>query len=159
MDELEIKTVKMARINELNQILAIYRSEARKSKKLLAFLGIIVAIALYFMFYELLGGIWGYVLTFVIIGVSVYCINTLGISFKNATVSDGKLAYRACVAMEELINIRKGVANEYGVNFICVSEGTHLELYREFSRLYPELSNKDLEKLARMHVKHEDIFC
>jgi len=50
----------------------------------------------------LFGGIWGYILTVAILGIGVYCISALGDSFKNVFVSDGKLAYQACVTMEIL---------------------------------------------------------
>ena len=158
MDTTELELERKANIEHLNSILNSYRSVERKSKKILDVIVAVCAIAVYFLFSDLLGGIWGYVLTIAFFGIGVYCVNILGISFKNASISDGKLAYQACVTMERLIEIKKGTYRRYETYIICTDSGTHIDLYRRFAQFYPEYACKDLEKLSKIRVENKDIF-
>lgn len=158
MDASELEMERKANIEYLNSILAAYRSAERKSKKLLGAIVIVGIIAVYFLFFDLLGGIWGYIVTIAIIGAGAYCVNTLGISFKNGSVSDGKLAYQACVAMEILIEIKNGTYRQYGAHIISTGTGRHLDLYNRFIQLYPEYACNELRRLAKIQVERKDMF-
>lgn len=154
----ELENVQKEQLEHLNQILDSYHNTTGKSKKILKVIIILAAIALYYFLFDLLGGLWGFVLTIAIIATGVYCVETLEISFANAPISDGKLAYKACIAMDVLIKIKKGIYTEYGINIIGVGQGNHLSLYKEFVRLYPKSASKDLEKLAKIQVDQKDVF-
>ena len=117
----------------------------------------------YVEFYDMVvekwfGGVWGYILLVAIIAIVVYCINIFDISFNKAPISDGKLAYRACIAMEALIDLKNGTYSECGLNFVSVGEGKHSALYNEFVSLYPELASKDLRRLANTTIDRSDMF-
>lgn len=109
------------------------------------------------MFFDLLGGIWGYIFTIAIIGAVVFYVNELGITFKSNTASDGKLAYQACTTMEILIAIKKGTYHQYGAYVLSTGSGEHYNLYKQFISLYPEYKNKSLEKLSKVKVEPKDI--
>ena len=158
MDLQNLELEKQERIENLNEILEIYCSNERKSKRILELIVVILAVALYFVLFDLLGGLGGFILTIAIIGVGVLCIENLGLTFKNAPISDGKLAYQACVNMYILVEIKKGTYSPDVANIICVSRGKHLSLYKEFVQLYPELDSRDLEKLAETEVEQKDMF-
>lgn len=157
MDYNELEIERKEKIQYLNAILNSYRSTERKSKKLLVGIIAFCGVAIYFLFSDLFGGTWGYILTIAILAVGVYCVAKLGISFKNAPVSDGKLAYQACVTMEILIAIEKGTYRQYGVDILCTGQGKHLDLYKQFIQLYHDLASKDLEKLASIEVQLKDM--
>ena len=157
MDTYELELVQKEQFEKLNWILESYRSTSRNSKRLLECVIFVAAIALYYFFVDILGRLWGFILAIVVIGAGFYCIESLDISLKNTSIPNGKLAYHACVAMESLIKIKRGTYSEYGINFIGVSHGKHLSLYKEFVQLYPELANKDLEKLSKIRVSQSDI--
>lgn len=110
------------------------------------------------MFFDLFGGIWGYAFTIAIIAIGMLCVEKLDISFKSDSVSDGKLAYHACVTMELLIEIKMGTYRQYGAHILSTDTGKHLDLYNRFVQFYPEYRNKYLEKLAKIEVKHDDMF-
>ena len=120
-------------------------------------LPVIIVIALYWFLSDFLGGVWGYILTFAIIGIGLFCIETLNISFANTPISDGKLAYRACVAMDALIQIKEGTYATSGVHIITVGQGKHLPLYERFTLLYPEFRSKHLQKLSKIETTYEDM--
>lgn len=158
MDMHELELIKKERLENLNQILDLYRSTSRKSKQVLEIILVLAGVALYWTLFDLLGGFWGFVLTIAIIGVGIFCVENLGLSFKNIPQSEGKLSYQACIEMEALIKIEKGIYSEYGVNIIGVGQGKHLSLYKEFVQLYPEFECKDLEKLSNKSIEQKDIF-
>lgn len=158
MDTNELELERKANVEYLDSILSAYRSTERRSKKILGIIVIICVVAVYFLFFDLLGGIWGYIVTIAIIGAAAYCVSTLGISFKNGSVSDGKLAYQACVAMEVLIEIKNGTYRQHGVHIVSVGSGGHFDLYKRFIQFYPEYTNRDLEKLAKTKVERNDMF-
>lgn len=158
MDLQDLKLCKNERIDELNKVIEEYQSSNRKAANILVFVLFGCVSALYFLLFDLFGGILGYALLIATIIIIAYCVDALGISFKKAPIPEGKLAFRACIAMEALIKIKKGTYSEYGVNIIGVSEGTHPQLYEEFARLYPALASKELKKLARITVTHADMF-
>ena len=157
MDSYKLELAKNEHIKMLNQILTAYRSTERKSKQILGFVVVVCAVALYFVLFDLLGVFWGLILTIAIVGVGFMCVVNLGITLKNAPPSDGKLAYQACVAMYTLIEIKKGTYRTDIANIICVSDGTHLDLYQKFIQLYPSFASKDLKKLATLDVQQKDI--
>ena len=107
MTEHELKLEEKAYKEHLISLLDIYQSTERRSKKVLGFIAVVCIIAVYFLFFDLLGGIWGYVLAVVFIAMGAYCVDILGISFKNGSMSEGKLAYRTCATMEVLIEIKE----------------------------------------------------
>lgn len=154
----DIKLVQDENIEILNQILNAYRGAERKSKRILEVVLAICVAALYFVLFDLLGGLWGLVLTIAVLFIGFLCIENLGITFKNAPESDGKLAYQACVAMWILVEIKKGNYRTDIANVIGVSSGTHLSLYREFIQLYPTFASKELEKLSKINVDRKDMF-
>ena len=157
MDYNELEKERAENIRYLDAILTSYRSTKKKSKRLLAGIIVFSIVAIYFLFFDLLGGIWGYILTVAVISVGAYCADKLGISFKNAPASDGKLAYQACIKMETLIAIEKEEYRQYGVHILCTGQGKHLDLYKQFIQLYPEFASKDLEKLASIEVQLKDM--
>lgn len=158
METSDIKLVQDENIETLNQILNAYRGAERKNKLILELVLVVCVAALYFALFDLLGGLWGFILTIVILFIGVLCIEKLGITFKNAPESAGKLAYQACVAMWVLIEIKKGNYRTDISNVIGVSSGTHLSLYREFIQLYPTFASKELEKLSKINVDRKDMF-
>ena len=157
MNDYELKMEQQANLEYLNSILDSYQSSERKSKKILAIIVVIGGIAIYFMFSNLLGSTLGYILTLVVLGIGVYCLNTSGILSKFCSVPDGKLAYQACVTMEILIAIKHKTYRQYGSHVITTSLGNHIELYNRFIQLYPEYASKTLKKLAKKEVKLDDI--
>lgn len=158
MDTHELELIKKERIENLNKILDSYRSTSRKSKRVLEVIFVLAGVALYWIFFDLLGGFWGFVVTIAIIGVGICCVENLGLSCKNAPQSEVKLSYQACIEMEALIKIENGTYSEYGVNIIGVGQGKHLSLYKEFVKSYPEFESKDLEKLSNKLIEQKDIF-
>ena len=113
--------------------------------------------------FDLLGGMWGYILTIAILFVGMFCYVELGISPspKNA-VLDGKLAYQACETMKALMEIDKEIKKApghqyYGSYRLIVGEGKHLDLYKQFIEVYPELASKGLKKLAKMRLERKNI--
>ncbi len=158
MNSQDLEIARDEQIEILKQIIAIYRGVERKSKRILEIIVIVCAIALYFTFFDLFGGIWGFILTVGIIFVGVLCVENLGITFKNSTISDEKLAYQACVAMDILLQIKKGTYRTDVANILCCGQGKHTALYKEFSQLYPNLATKELEKLAKIKVDQKDMF-
>ena len=157
MDSNALEIVKKENIETLNQILEAYRGAERKSKTVLEIILVICAVALYFVLFDLLGGIWGFVVTIIIIGVGILCVEKLGITFNNAPASDAKLAYQASIAMWILIEIEKGTYCTDIANVIGVGSGNHIGLYKEFIQLYPEFANKLLEKLAKIETTYKDM--
>ena len=157
MDSNALEIVKKENIETLNQILEAYRGAERKSKFILEIILVICAAALYFVLFDLLGGLLGFVLTIAIIAIGVLCVEKLGITFNNAPMSDTKLAYRASVAMWVLIEIEKGTYRTDIANVIGVGSGNHVALYKNFIKLYPEFASKSLEKLAKIETTYKDI--
>ncbi|MBQ9805574.1 MAG: hypothetical protein IJW49_03595 [Clostridia bacterium] len=157
MDSNALEIVKKENIETLNQILEAYRGAERKSKIILEIILVIWAAALYFVLFDLLGGLWGFVLTIAVIAIGVLCVEKLGITFNNAPMSDAKLAYRASVAMWILIEIEKGTYRTDIANVIGVSSGNHVALYKNFIKLYPEFASKSLEKLAKIETTYKDM--
>ena len=157
MDANKIELERNEYIEYLDSILNAYRSTERKSKKILGFIIVVCVIAAYFMLSDLLGGTWGYILTLAIVLTGAYCVDTLGL-FRNNPASDGKLAYQACITMETLIAIKSETYRPDVARILYTGSGTHLDLYNRFIQLYPECASRDLKKLARIHVKREDIF-
>ena len=145
-------------IEDLNTALEAYCSVSRKSKRVLEFILFICVVALYFLLSDLFGRTLGFILTFIVLAIAAYCISTLEISFKNTSVSDGKLAYHACIAMEALIEIKNGTYSKFGFHIIGIEEGKHQKLYKEFAQLYPELASQNLKRLARITVTREDMY-
>lgn len=157
MDLNALEIVKKENVETLNQILEAYRGAERKSKIILEIILVICAVALYFVLFDLLGGLWGFVLTIAVIAIGVLCVEKLGITFNNAPMSDAKLAYQASVAMWILIEIEKGTYRTDIANVIGVSSGNHVVLYRNFIKLYPEFASKSLEKLAKIETTYKDM--
>ena len=157
MDSNSLEIVKKENIEALNQILEAYRGAERKRKIILEIIWVICAAALYFVFFDLLGGLWGFVLTIAVIAIGVVCVEKLGITFNNAPMSDAKLAYQASVAMWIFIQIEKGQYHTDIANVICVDSGKHIDLYKEFIRFYPEFASKSLEKLAKIETTYKDM--
>ena len=157
MKTADIKMIQDENIETLNQILNAYRGAERKSKRILEIILAACVAALYFVLFDLLGGLWGFILTIVILVVGFLCIEKMGITFKNALASDGKLAYQACVAMWVLVQIKKGNYRTDMANVIGVYSGKHLDLYKEFIQLYPEFASKTLEKLSKIETTYRDI--
>ena len=110
------------------------------------------------MLFDLLGGLWGFVLTIAIIAIGILCVEKLGITFNNAPMSDTKLAYRASVAMWTLVEIEKGTYRTDIANVIGVGSGSHIGLYKKFIQLYPEFASKSLEKLAKIETTYKDMY-
>ena len=144
MTEHELKLEEKAYKEYLTSLLDIYHSTERRSKKVLGFIVVVCVVAVYFLFFDLLGGIWGYVLTVVFIAAGVCCIDILGILVKNGSMSDGKLAYRTCVAMEVLIEIKNGTYRKDGVHILTTDTGKYRDLYSRFVHFYPEYECKAL---------------
>ena len=157
MNASELHVAQNERIEDLNQVLMAYRGIERKSKRILVAIIVIAIIALFWILTDLLGGLWGYILTIAVLIVGIGCAVKLEISFKNAPESDGQLAYRACVAMDALIQIKEGTYTTYDTFIITVGQGTHLPLYEKFIHLYPEFKSKSLRKLSRTEVSYKDI--
>ena len=157
MESNALEIVKKENIETLNQILEAYRGAERKSKIILEIILVICAAALYFVLFDLLGGLWGFVVTIAVIAIGVWCVEKLGITFNNAPVSDAKLAYQASVAMWILIEIEKGTYRTDIANVIGVSSGNHVALYKKFIQLYPEFASKSLEKLAKIETTYKDM--
>ena len=84
MDLNALEIVKKENIETLNQILLVYRGAERKSKFILEIIFAICIFAIYFLLFDLLGGLWGFVLTIAIIAIGVLCVEKLGITFNNA---------------------------------------------------------------------------
>ena len=145
------------RINYLNAILSTYRGSERKSKKVLSAIVIVAAIAIYFLFSDLLGGIWGYIVTIAILGIGAYYADKAGLSL-NIADTDGKLAFQACVTMEVLVEIKEGTYRTDIANILTTGTGKHIDLYKKFIRLYPEYASKELEKLAKIEVELKDMY-
>ena len=157
MDLNEIKLEQEERINYLNAIISTYRGSERKSKQVLVMIGVIVAIAIYLLFFDLLGGVLGYIAAVAIIGIGVYCADNAGLSFSGST-SNGKLAYQASVTMEVLVKIKEGTYRTDIANILTTGTGKHIALYKQFVRHYPEFAIKELEKLARIEVESKDMY-
>ena len=157
MESTDIKIVQNEHIEILNQILQTYRGVERKSKRVLEIVLAICGVAIYFMLFDLLGGILGFVLTFAIIAVGILCIEKLGITFFNAPLPDAKLAYQASVSMWVLIEIKRGNYRTDIANVIGVSSGNHIKLYNDFIQLYPEFRSKALKKLAKIETTYKDL--
>ena len=158
MESNDLEFVKKENIEALNQILEAYRGAERKRKIILEIIWVICAAALYFVLFDLLGGLWGFVLTIAVIAMGVLCVEKLGITFNSAPMSDAKLAYQASVAMWILIEIEKGTYRTDIANVIGVSSGNHVALYKNFIKLYPEFASKSLEKLAKIETTYKDIY-
>ena len=158
MNHEELEMERTANLEYLNSILNAFRSAERRSKKILGIIVVVCIIAVYFLFFDLLGGIWGYIVTIALIAAGAYCLDKSGVSFTNDTVSDGKLAYQACVTMEKLIAIEKGTFRQYGTHIITTGSGRHHDLYKQFIQFYPECASVDLEKLSKIEVNPNDIF-
>lgn len=157
MNANELQIAQNERIKDLSQVLTAYRSIERKSKRVLVAIIVIAAIALYWILTDLLGGLWGYILTIAFLMAGISCAIKLDISFANASKSDGQLAYRACVAMDALIQIKEGTYATSGVHIITVGQGKHLPLYERFTLLYPEFRSKHLKKLSKIETTYEDM--
>ena len=157
MDVNEIKLEQEERINYLNAILCTYRGSKRKSRQVLSVVGVIAAIAIYFLFFDLIGGIWGYIATVAIIGIGVYCAGKAGLSF-NGSASEGKLAYQASATMEVLVKIKEGTYRTDIANILITGTGKHIDLYKKFIQLYPEFASKELEILAKTEVGLKDMY-
>lgn len=154
----DLELCKKERVDDLNEILEIYRNTRvpRKSISIIIFMLVICGIALYFTFSFIIGDPWAYIITATIIMIGVYCYSNLDIKIKNVPLSIGNLAYRACMTMEALIKIKEGsYCPEF--NIVHVGDGKHPSLYKKFVLLYPELANKDLKKLSRIEVTRKDI--
>lgn len=141
-------------IENLNSILRLYRRNERKKKRIFAFIMVLCAVAMYFLLFDLLGGIWGCIATIAIIGVVAFLVSKLWISFKKISVSDERHAYQACLTMAVLIEIKKGIHRNED---ILIGPGGHYYLYRQFIEMYPEYMSKDLEKLSKIEIKLTDI--
>lgn len=152
----KLELCRKERIEDLNNVLNIYRSSQRKSKYVLGIIVFACVAALYFLFTNLFGGFWGYILTLIAFCVGVYCVMNLGISFNNAPMSDGQLSCYACIAMDALIKIKKGTYNPQ-VNMVHIGEGDHLNMFREFTKLYPELASNDLKKISKINITRKDL--
>lgn len=160
-EEIELQEINAHRdeyIEDLNTASEAYRGVSRKSKRVLVFISFVCAAALYFAFSDWFGDTLGYIFTIAIVMIIAYCIDTLGVTVKNKTMTDGKLAYHACVAMKALIKIKNGTYSVYRYNIIGVKEGKHNELYKEFAQLYPELASKSLKSLSKITVTREDMY-
>ena len=59
----ELELIKKERLENLNQILDLYRSTSRKSKRVLEIILVLAGVALYWTLFDLLDGFWGFVLT------------------------------------------------------------------------------------------------
>lgn len=158
MDIHELEIVQKQHIDKLNQVTEAYRNTERRKKKILIFIIYMCIVAFYFLLSDLFGGTWGYILTIAIIGAGIYCISSLGFVFKNTPVSDGKLAYQACISMEILIKIKKETYRTDISNVLTVGSGKHLSLYNEFIELYPEFISNDLERLAKTNIDNTDVY-
>ena len=152
-----LETAKQENIETLNRILEAYRGAERKSKIVLEIILAIGAVALYLVLSNLLGGVWGFILTFVIVSAALLCVEKLGITFNNAPMSDAKLAYQASVAMWILIEIENGTYRTDIANVIGVASGNHIALYKKFIQLYPTFASKSLEKLAKIETTYMDM--
>lgn len=158
MEQFELEIEEKNNKEYLVSILDTFGGSQRKSKKILGVIVIICAIALFFMFSELFDGVWGYILTIAILGAGVYCLDSSGILSKISSVSEGKLAYQACVTMEILIAIKNGTYRQYGSHIITTGVGKHIDLYKRFIQVYPEYAErKELEKLSKIKVELTDI--
>ena len=157
MNAQDLELERKANIEYLNTILDTYCSIERKSKKVLTLIIFISVVAIYFTFSHLLGGTWGYICTIVILMIGIYCLYTLRVASKNLPVSDGKLAYQACITMEHLIEIKKGTYCKHGVHIINTSIGKHLDLYNRFIQYYPEYASNALKRLASVAIEQKDI--
>ena len=158
MDAYELEIEQNAAIESLNVILNTYASDERKSKKTLIFIVFACAIGIYFTFYDLLGGIGGYILTIAILSVGAYCLNASGAFSNLVSPSNRKLAYQACITMEMLIAIKQGTYRQYGAHILTTSSGRHNDLYKQFIEFYPEYASKELDKLSKIKVEQSDIF-
>ena len=162
MDTQKYESFKNERIEDLNAILKEYSSNERRSektnKRILISILFVGGASLYFVLSDFLGGIWGYILTLAIVMIGISCFLKLNIPLKESAISDGKLAYYACVSMEALIDIAKGTYPEHGIHICRISTGKHLDLYEEFILLYPTFENKTLKMLAKIEVTQKDIF-
>ena len=156
LNKSELETEREKNIEYLDSILSAWRSADRKMKKGFVIIVIVCAIAVYFTFSYLFGDAWGYVATIAVIGAGVFFIDKLGLSFKNDTGSDGKLAYQACVTMEVLIAIKKGTYREYGAHVLTTGTGKHYDVYKQFIQLYPEYKCKALERMSKFEVELKD---
>lgn len=157
MDVYELESEQKRRLEYLDSILNSYRSTERKANKSLGAIIIIGAIAMYFMFSYLLGGIWGYVLTIALLGIGVYCAVKLNLPLISTDKFDRRIAYQACVTMEILIEIKKGTYRQFDAHISTTGTGKHHELYKKFICLYPEYASKSLEKLSKIDVESKDI--
>lgn len=155
MSEQELCEAREEAFDNLDQIIQAYHSTDRKNKKLLALVCLIGAAAVYWLAFDFLGGFWGYVVTIALVGIGVYCFSQ---SFSaSASISDPKLAYTACIAMEKLIKIHEGTYCASGIHIIGISTGTHKELYRQFIRYYPNWDFKALRKLSNINIHYKDL--
>ena len=107
-------------------------------RKVFVLVVVLAAIAVYFTVSNLFGMTCGYIATIVVLLVSYFCADQLGMSFKTKIWSDGKFAYQACVTMEILIAIKKGIYREFGAHILTTGTGKHHDLYKTFIQIYPE---------------------
>ena len=122
MDAHELEVYRKERIDNLNNVLDMYRSSQRKSKFILGIIVFICIAALYFLFTSRLGSLWGTLLTLVVLFIGLGCVMNLGISFNNAPMSDGQLSCYACISMDALIKINKGTYDPQ-FNIVHIGEG------------------------------------
>ena len=144
----ELKEMKQYYIDELNMLLENYRPSDRI---LMFILECIISIALLAIGLSI-GMVWLLVLTM----AAILIIVKLGgsFTFNNTSLKEEKLAYRACVIMDFLVDIQEGHYHSYGgVCIIHTSSGRHVELYNKFIKLYPALASKKLSRLARIDIK------
>ena len=156
MDAHELEVCRKERIDNLNNVLSMYRSSQRKNKFILGIIVFICIAALYFLFTSWLGSLWGTLLTLVVLFIALGCVMNLGISFNNAPMSDGQLSCYACIAMDALIKIKKGTYDPK-FNIVHVGEGEHLNLYKEFAKLYPNLASNDLKRISKINITRKDL--
>ena len=136
-------------ISELQNILDQCH-QTKATDILLAILLLFVAIAV-----SLWVGMIGLVIFILVCG---FIFHKLGVSFRNPPIPKEKLAYQACLIMDELIYINQhGSRSQDDIRILTVGSGKHIVLYNRFVELYPALASSKLKKLASTDVSSEAV--
>ena len=142
------------RLEELEIILNEYNPINQVFESILVLLVLFVALAIGVF----VGTFWMIIIVLAICGLVSILIENLGITFNRTSLPLPNLSYKACIAMEALIDIREGRIDQNGIHFVRVGTGKHKKLYKKFISYYPSLKSRKLKKLTSVNIQHKDIY-
>lgn len=139
---------------ELSAIVDYYNPKEGYKKEIFCTIAIISFMVICLTVISEVGVLWGIILLgcglVPLINYAVEGINSR--SSDKSTISDEKLAERACILMSSCIERYKHPERDY--YFLMYKyDGNNVALYQEFVSLFPHMESKKLKKLASIQLK------